>query len=254
MLELLDATQMSATQRDNLHIAKRSADHLLFLVNDLLDVVRIEKGKLEICPAPFSLRGYLDSLSLSFACHAESCNIHYVSRLGQDLPDVVVGDKDRLSQVLNNIVGNALKFTPPGGTVTLAVSRPSRDLVRLHGLAPDYLIVDSDDDYDSDVDGNEEGGEREEGEGGEEGRGGRGDKCLLFEVSDTGIGIPHDKLEHIFEAFYQVDPAHTKKYAGLGMGLKITSELVRFAEDLSSTLLLFFSSLSLSPPPFPLCR
>jgi signal transduction histidine kinase len=197
MLELLDSTSMSPAQRDNLHIAKRSADHMLSLVNDLLDVVRIEQGKLEICPARFSLHDYLDYLSSSFARNAEARGNNYTCRLSPDLPAVVVGDKDRMAQVLNNVVGNALKFTPPGGHVTLTVSRPSREMVR-ERLPPAALEC--------------------------------GDAhmlCVLLEVSDTGIGIPTDKLPHIFDAFYQVDPAHTKKYAGLGMGLKICSELVR---------------------------
>jgi signal transduction histidine kinase len=200
MLELLDSSPMGAMQRDNLHIAKRSADHMLFLVNDLLDVVRIEKGKLEICPARFSLHDYLDYLSSSFARNAGTRGLHYESRLAPGLPDVVVGDKDRLAQVLSNILNNALKFTPPGGHVTLTTSRPTRELVR-ERLA--------------------ETQQQRQKRCGDAGEG-----WVLFEVSDTGIGIPQDKLPHIFDAFYQVDPAHTKKYAGLGMGLKICYELV----------------------------
>lgn len=67
MLELLDTTPLNPGQRDNLHIAKRSADHMLYLLNDLLDVVRIEQGKLEICPARFSLHNHLYYLSSSGA-------------------------------------------------------------------------------------------------------------------------------------------------------------------------------------------
>ncbi len=205
MLELLDSSPLGAMQRDNLRIAKRSADHMLFLVNDLLDVVRIEKGKLEICPARFSLHDYLDYLSSSFARSAETRGLHYESRLAPGLPDVVVGDKDRLAQVLSNILNNALKFTPPGGHVTLAASRPTRGLVR-ERLAPP-----------ADTAATQQQKQK---------RCGGGEDWVLFEVSDTGIGVPQDKLPRIFDAFYQVDPAHTKKYAGLGMGLKICHELV----------------------------
>ena len=130
------------------------------------------------------------------------------------LPDVVVGDKDRLAQVLSNILNNALKFTPPGGHVTLAASRPTRGLVR-ERLAPP-----------ADTAATQQQKQK---------RCGGGEDWVLFEVSDTGIGVPQDKLPRIFDAFYQVDPAHTKKYAGLGMGLKICHELVGSVSTTTTT-------------------
>jgi signal transduction histidine kinase len=203
MLELLDSTSMAPDQRDNLQIAKRSAEHMLFLVNDLLDVVRIERGKLEICPARFSLREDLEHLWSRFAHSSESHGVDFDVSLSPDLPDIVVGDTHRLAQVLDNILGNAFKFTSRGGRVTFTASLPTTDVYQRLGRSPDDM-------------------EQQQ------------QRWVLFSVADTGIGITADKLPHIFDAFYQVDAVHTKKYAGLGMGLKICSELVTFAFPLVS--------------------
>lgn len=211
MLELLESAPMAPDQRDNLLIAKRSAEHMLFLVNDLLDVVRIERGKLEICPERFSLREDLEHLWSRFAHSSESHGVDFDVNLSPDLPDIVVGDKHRLAQVLDNILNNAFKFTSRGGRVTFTASLPTADVYRRLGRSPDGM-------------------EQQQ-------------QWVLFSVADTGIGITADKLPHIFDAFYQVDAVHTKKYAGLGMGLKICSELITFALLLVSSRFFFTSHL-----------
>ncbi len=111
MLDLLEYSPLSNDQQECLKTAKRSADLLLTLIDDLLDVVRVESGKLALCPTPFSLRDHLNFVCSSMQKHAMDKGIHFSLTVSDNVPDCIIGDYNRISQILNNLVNNALKFT-----------------------------------------------------------------------------------------------------------------------------------------------
>jgi signal transduction histidine kinase len=157
-----------------------SSRHLLDLVNDILDLSRIEQGKFQLDPRPFNLRTLLDNLCALFSQPAADKGLALTADLDSAVPDSLVGDDHRLRQVLVNLLGNAIKFTDSG-------------FVRIHAK------IDAQTETTVDV---------------------------LFVVADTGIGIPLDKQQMIFDAFTQVDASTTRKYGGTGLGLAIVKRLV----------------------------
>jgi signal transduction histidine kinase/CheY-like chemotaxis protein len=180
MSELLAETRLSDEQRSFAGAIRSSADNLLAIINDILDLSKIEAGKLELSAAPFSLRQSIRGPLELLAGRAEQRKIALYCDVAATTPDRLIGDALRLQQVLLNLLGNALKFTDEGA-VGLEVSlEPSTD---------------------SDV-------------------------VLKFEVKDTGIGIPPEKQETIFEAFTQADGSVARRFGGTGLGLTISSRLV----------------------------
>ncbi len=180
MTELTLATNLTAEQREYLGTVKLSVDGLLTLVNDLLDVSKIEAGRLELESIPFSLAETVGDTVRTIAVRAAEKGLALDYELDPQLPDAVVGDPGRLRQILFNLVGNSVKFTNVG-----------RVLVSVKG----ERITDTDVD-------------------------------LHVSVADTGVGIPEDKQEQIFEAFAQADGSTTRRFGGTGLGLTITAELV----------------------------
>jgi len=182
MTELALETHLSVEQRDLLQVVKQSADSLLSVVNDVLDFSKIEAGELELDATPFSLREGLDDIIQPLAVQAHEKGLELLCQVQPEVPDALIGDLDRLRQILVNLVGNALKFTEHGEVVVE---------VRRDENAPHSA-----------------------------------DECVLhFLVTDTGIGIPADKRQFIFEAFAQVDSSARRKYGGTGLGLAISSRL-----------------------------
>jgi signal transduction histidine kinase/ActR/RegA family two-component response regulator len=175
--------------RGHLQIVQSSADSLMHIINDVLDSAKIEAGRLELVSVDFTLRGIVDDLVALLGPQATKKGLVLSAELSPDLPPRVVGDPQRLRQVLMNLVGNGLKFTEHGA-VRISVSRVSRP--------------DSDDSRDR---GNHVG--------------------VRFAVVDTGVGIAEADLTRIFEAFTQVDGSVTRRFGGTGLGLAISSELVR---------------------------
>lgn len=170
-----------ADQKKNLSLLKFSGENLLHLLNDILDFSKIEAGKVAFEEVDFNLNTLLSGIKQSLATKAtEGKNLKLRMRLDDELPDMLIGDPTRLSQVLNNLVGNAIKFTEQG-SVTLTVD-----------------VVEK---TDKEV-------------------------KLEFCVSDTGIGIPEDKLQYIFDSFSQASSDTTRKYGGTGLGLTITKKLL----------------------------
>jgi CheY-like chemotaxis protein len=169
-----------------------SADALLLVINDLLDFSKIEAGKLELDRATFSLRAALNDALRSLALRAHRKGLELVGYIPPEVPDALVGDAGRLRQVLANLVGNAIKFTGEGEVVVEVALREGSN-----GPAP---------------------GEPLDAES---------PPCtLVFSVRDTGIGIPREKQQKIFEAFEQADTSTTRRYGGTGLGLSIASRLV----------------------------
>ena len=181
MTELTLGTELTGEQQQFLMIVKSSAGSLLGLLNDILDLSKIEAGRLDFENIDFTLRGTLDDTIGALAFRADQKGLALSWRVKPDVPDALRGDPARLRQVLMNLLGNALKFTSQG-EVSCTVTRASAD---------------------------------------------RDGALLHFAVTDTGIGIPVEKREAIFEAFTQADNSVTRKYGGTGLGLAISSRLVQ---------------------------
>lgn len=165
---------LNPDQVESATVIGESGAQLLTLINDILDLSKIEAGKLELQKEEFRLDDMLAYLRRIFAPQAEKKQIAFKVEVDPALPEMIYSDRQRLTQVLTNLLANAVKFTD-GGEVKVRVSK-------------DY-------------------------------------EHLEFEVSDTGIGIPGDKLEHIFGAFQQVDGSISRKYGGSGLGLAISRQL-----------------------------
>ena len=159
---------------------KSSADSLLTVINDILDFSKIEAGKLGLDPAPFALRETVERTLKTLAIRAHAKGLELACRIAPEVPDALIGDDDRLRQVLVNLVGNAIKFTEHGEVVVN---------VALEEVGAEGVV-------------------------------------LRFGIADTGIGIPADKLQTIFEPFEQVDGSTTRRFGGTGLGLAISSKLV----------------------------
>lgn len=180
MLELLKHSELSACQREYVEIAIKSGFDLVHLLNDLLDLSKIEADRLELELLPFDLRALLTDTIAPLALQAQAKGVALSATLADGVPVALCGDAGRLRQLVVNIVGNALKFTLRG----------SVELRVLQQHTNGRCVV------------------------------------LRFEVSDSGIGIPVDKIEQIFEPFTQVDSSITRKFGGTGLGLAISKQLV----------------------------
>jgi signal transduction histidine kinase len=169
-----------------------SSRHLLSLVNDVLDLSKIEAGEMAVRSEALPLRSTADRAMEQVEPQARAKAI--ALSLAWDCPedDVYVGDEDRVSQVLVNLLSNAVKFTEPGGSVTMTCSA---------GAGAPPTLTD----------------EHEQ-------------VWVAVEVADTGIGIPPDKLEAVFEPFMQVDGSHTRREGGTGLGLAISRRLARLMD------------------------
>jgi PAS domain S-box-containing protein len=197
MNELALNTPVTEQVRKYLTIVQSSAEMLLAMITDLLDFSKIEAGKLELDREPFSLRAAIHDTLRSLALRAHRKGLELVGRIHPDVPDAFVGDAGRLRQVLANLVGNAIKFTDRGEVVVE---------VALASVPVPVPVPDS-------------GTGTGTGTGTEE-------ALLRFAVRDTGIGIPREKQQKIFEAFEQADSSTTRRYGGTGLGLSIASRLV----------------------------
>jgi PAS domain S-box-containing protein len=192
MTQLALDTDLSPEQRQFLTMAHASAESLLAVINDILDFSKIEAGKLDLEHAPFDLRECLDGTVKTLALRAQQKGLELLCRVAPDVPDALVGDDGRLRQIVVNLVGNAIKFTDRG-EVVVDVSLASRECQRPEGAPP---VADA-----------------------------PGSPEVLFEVRDTGIGIPPEKQRAIFEAFAQADTSTTRNFGGSGLGLTISARL-----------------------------
>jgi signal transduction histidine kinase/CheY-like chemotaxis protein len=128
MTELVLETDLAPVQREYLKMAKTSADSLLTIINDILDFSKIEAGQIDISPAPFDLRESIDGTLKTFAVRAHQKGLELVCDVAPDVPDRLVGDRHRLTQVIVNLVGNAIKFTTSGEVaVSVALAEDAGD-------------------------------------------------------------------------------------------------------------------------------
>jgi signal transduction histidine kinase/CheY-like chemotaxis protein len=202
MTDMVLATALSSEQREYLETARFSADSLLTILNDILDFSKIEAGRLDLHPIEFSLRECVTQTGKMFLVPLSAKGLQFDTEISDEVPDRIVGDPDRLRQVLLNLIGNAVKFTHQGGIKVIVRCSLPDGRVSMNGAR-------------------KQADEAKEPAAPEERK-----VCLQFVVQDTGIGIPADKQQLIFEAFRQADGSTTRKYGGTGLGLAICSRLV----------------------------
>ena len=190
LTELLLDSELAPEQRHSLSLVQVAGETLLTLLNDILDLSKIEAEQVRLESIPFGPAHLVETTIGLLTGRARQKRLELLVDVAADVPPMVRGDPTRLRQVLTNLVGNSIKFTESGEIVVSVQSGPARD----------------------------------------------GRALVRFAVRDTGIGIPPEKLETIFEEFGQADESTTRKYGGTGLGLAIARRLVRLMDgDLTVT-------------------
>ncbi len=170
-----------------------SGHHLLALINDLLDLSKVEAGKLELRPEPFDLRTAVATTLEELRPQAEAKGLTLELHGAEALPPVTA-DPVRFKQILFNLLSNAVKFTPEGGRITIT-ARVQGLGVRSQGAIPSPHPPGP-------------------------------LPCLEVSVTDTGIGIKAEDLARLFQPFTQLEPVYAKRFQGTGLGLALTKQLV----------------------------
>lgn len=180
MTQLLRYTGLTKEQKEYVDSIKLSADNLLLIINDILEFNKITTGEFEINEELFNIKEYLDEVKKGIQQRADEKNLFLEIKFDHSLPEQVIGDGDRLKQVLMNLVDNAIKFTEKGGiNVDVSATKSEKEKV-----------------------------------------------LVQIKVSDTGIGIPDDLINTIFESFNKASKITTQKFGGTGLGLSIAKKLV----------------------------
>lgn len=179
MTHLLAQTRLEPEQRDCVQTVNESGQNLLALLNDILDLSKIEAGKLSLVEETFSVRACVESAVSSLATLATAKGVEIICDIDSSADIDGVGDPLRVRQMLLNVIGNAIKFTERGHVLIRAFADQS--------IAHETRVK--------------------------------------FEVIDTGIGIPEDRISAIFEAFTQVDGGTSRRFGGTGLGLAITRQI-----------------------------
>jgi PAS domain S-box-containing protein len=181
MTGLLLDTELDDEQRRCAETIRNSGESLLAILNDILDLSKIEAGKLELETMEFDLFALLDEVAAMPAMRAQEKGLEFICAAAPDVPAYLCGDPVRLRQILTNLAGNAVKFTHEGEISILA-----------------SLVSETDT-----------------------------EALIRFSVCDTGIGIPAEKQERLFQKFTQADASTTRRYGGTGLGLAISKELAK---------------------------
>ncbi len=182
MIELAGRKSNQPDVKKYLGLARQSSDHLMYIINDVLDLSKIDAGRMNLHLQSFSLRNILSATFPPLQSLAKDKGLKFDVRVDERIPDALRGDPYRLRQVLENVIGNAVKFTHLGNvnvSVKLNQDEATEDHVQ-----------------------------------------------VLFSISDTGIGIPPQKQDKIFQSFGQIDPAIHTQYGGSGLGLTICRHIV----------------------------
>jgi PAS domain S-box-containing protein len=188
---LLLETELDAEQREHVETICASSESLLKIINDLLDFSKIEAGKLELETIELPVRDIVSGVAATLSPLAQRKGLLLRTSIDPDIPPVVLGDPGRLRQILVNLVGNAVKFTE-AGEVSIEACRVDST------FAPELGPV------------REPAG-----------------LMVRFTVRDTGIGIPQDQIDRLFDEFTQLDASTTRRFGGTGLGLSISRRLVQ---------------------------
>jgi CheY-like chemotaxis protein len=180
LTNLLIKTPANELQAKYLGVIQKSGANLLVIINDILDLAKIEAGKMELEKVPFPLHIAIHNIHTILSLKAEEKGIQMKEFIAEEVPQYVIGDETRITQVVMNLAGNAIKFTEKGSvTISVTAEKTSGEMVD-----------------------------------------------LKFSVQDTGIGIPADKIDKIFESFGQASADTARKFGGTGLGLTISKQLV----------------------------
>ncbi|MEW5956431.1 MAG: ATP-binding protein [Chloroflexota bacterium] len=200
---LLQQWPLPADVINRLNIIRQSGDHLLTLINDLLDLSKVEAGKMNLYPTPLHLPRFLEQIAGIIQARAEQKGLDFYYQAGAELPAWVEADETRLRQVLLNLLGNAVKFTD-AGRVTLRVKAEGGRMKDINNLDPSSLILHPSSfiPHPSPL------------------------ILLTFEVADTGPGIPPDQVKRLFRPFEQAGEV-SRQVEGTGLGLTISRQLVQ---------------------------
>jgi signal transduction histidine kinase/CheY-like chemotaxis protein/HPt (histidine-containing phosphotransfer) domain-containing protein len=192
MTGLLLDTRLTAEQREFAETIRNSGEHLLNIVNDILDYSKYEAGSLELEAQRFDLRQAIEASMDLMATRAAEKGIDLAYLIAPETPEAIIGDVTRLRQILINLLSNAIKFTDQGEVVlsVTASALPSRGPQADGPAGPSAHYHE-----------------------------------LHFTVRDTGIGIPADRMDRLFRSFSQVDASTTRRYGGTGLGLAISKRL-----------------------------
>ncbi|HET6245900.1 MAG TPA: ATP-binding protein [Bacteroidia bacterium] len=180
--KLLLKNGITETQRKQLQAVKSSGDILLVLINDILDLSKIDAGKIHFEETELELAELVNTVTTSFEIRFGEKHLRVVNNYDHNIPKIVLGDPVRIEQILLNLLNNAFKFTPERGQISINATLQKED--------------------------NETA-------------------SIEFSISDTGIGIPPEKLGTIFEPFLQANNDTSRKYGGTGLGLSIVKRLVK---------------------------
>ncbi len=186
--DLLWESSLTSEQRKYVRVCRDAGEQLLQLINDILDVSKVESGHLELENAPFDLDELMEKIGDVMAIRAHHKGLELTCHRAGDVPVQLAGDPARLHQILVNLIGNAIKFTEEG-EISLDVTRNSSFSGR-EGDSEDTTVE------------------------------------LLFAVKDTGIGIEQEKQDAVFDSFTQAESFITREYGGTGLGLTISKRLV----------------------------
>ena len=185
MADLLTETPLNKEQQKFVQIFREAGENLLNIINDILDISKVEAGHIHLEHIPFDLGKLVEQTGDIMSVRAHKKELELACRVAPGVPTKLMGDPTRLRQVLINFIGNAIKFTE-SGEILLEVKPAHSSAVNAQ-----HHTVD-----------------------------------LMFSVKDTGIGIPADKIQNIFERFTQADSSTTRKYGGTGLGLTISKSIV----------------------------
>ena len=178
MSELLENSKLDPQQKVFVKTISASGEALLSVINDILDLSKIEAGHIDLKKQPISVKALASQLETLFAPQAECKSLDFAVEIDKNIPAIVIGDENKIRQILINLVGNALKFTDKG-RVSISVSSAR----------------------------------------------GAKDTLLSFSVEDTGVGVPADKIDNIFNKFAQAETAANRRFGGSGLGLCISKHL-----------------------------
>jgi len=180
MTNLLLDTELSAEQKDFAETAKLSGEILLSIINNILDFSNMEANRIELETIPYDLRTAIEDVGDILAPKAQEKGLELTILIKHNTPYVVLGDPNRLRQVLMNLLNNAIKFTESGEiNIHVESIKEKNNFIK-----------------------------------------------VIFDISDTGIGIPEERMHKLFKSFSQVDASTTRKYGGTGLGLVISKKLV----------------------------
>ena len=193
MGELLEKANLTEEEKNFLKILRNASDNLLILINDILDLSKIEEGKINFDIIPFSVSSILEETIKLLKQSALQKNLILTYDIQDEIKSLIFeGDPFRLKQIIINLISNALKFTLKGYVyVSLEICTDDLLINKIKTYKSDNELI-----------------------------------YILFTVKDTGIGIPIDKWDTIFESFSQADESTTRKYGGTGLGLAITRNII----------------------------